>query len=284
MNIQEYISSGIVESYVLGLADAAEKAEFERLCAEHAEVRAARDQFENSLEQDAFTEAIEPPAFLKDKIFASLHINTESSLPVAPLPSSDAKVVGMHPDGSRSALRWMRYLVAASVILLVGSTILNFYFFNRYKEYNDRYTQLVASQQQLAANNTTLQAKLQGFETDLAIIRNPDMAIVKLPGSNVPTSPAPTSLATVYWNLSNKDVYLMVNRMPEPASGKQFQLWALVDGKPVSAGVFDTQNATVLVRMKNIPNAQGFAITLEKRGGSEAPTMEQMYVLGTVKT
>ena len=50
MNLNEYISSGIVESYVLGLADEAERAEFERMCAAHEEVRAARNAFELALE------------------------------------------------------------------------------------------------------------------------------------------------------------------------------------------------------------------------------------------
>lgn len=285
MNIQEYILSGIVESYVLGQADAADRAEFERLCAEHAEVRAARDQFEISLEHQALLDVIEPPDFLKNKILSELQITSDKPSPVIPFTTPTEHSTGrITTEGTPPALKWMRFLVAASVILLIGSTALNFYFFNRYKDYNDRYTRLVASQQQIAASNNVLRAKMQGYETDLAIIRDPNMAVVKLPGTNVPTSPAPTSLATIYWNLSNKDVYLLVNRMPEPTSDKQYQLWALVNGKPVNAGIFETKNATVLVRMKNIPDAQGFAITLEKRGGSEAPTMEQMYVLGNVKT
>ncbi|MEJ7913954.1 MAG: anti-sigma factor, partial [Chitinophagaceae bacterium] len=105
-----------------------------------------------------------------------------------------------------------------------------------------------------------------------------------MPGTNVKTSPDTGSLATVYWDRRTNEVYLLVNKLPEPSSDKQYQLWALVDGKPVDAGVFDARTATALVKMKNITNAQGFAVTLENKGGSIAPTMEQMYVLGNVKT
>ena len=49
--MQEYILSGIVESYVLGIASPEESAEFERMCAAHQEVRAARNAFEIQLEQ-----------------------------------------------------------------------------------------------------------------------------------------------------------------------------------------------------------------------------------------
>jgi anti-sigma-K factor RskA len=46
--------------------------------------------------------------------------------------------------------------------------------------------------------------------------------------------------------------------------------------------VFDIKEGPGLVKMKNIPRAQAFAITLEKKGGSVTPTMEKLYVLGKV--
>jgi anti-sigma-K factor RskA len=106
------------------------------------------------------------------------------------------------------------------------------------------------------------------------------MTVIKMP--SVPTSPNLTSLTTVYWDSRSKDVYLLVNNLPQATTDKQYQLWALVDGKPVDAGVFDIKEGLSFVKMKNIPRAQAFAITLEKRGGSATPTMQEMYVLGKV--
>jgi hypothetical protein len=34
--------------------------------------------------------------------------------------------------------------------------------------------------------------------------------------------------------------------------------------------------------MKVVEAAQAFAVTLEKKGGSRTPTLDQMYVLGNV--
>jgi anti-sigma-K factor RskA len=61
-------------------------------------------------------------------------------------------------------------------------------------------------------------------------------------------------------------------------------LWAMVNGKPVDLGVFDAQNQPkkLLLAMKEVGDAQAFAVTLEKRGGSASPTMEKMVVLGAV--
>jgi anti-sigma-K factor RskA len=281
VNIKEYISSGIVESYVLGLADAAERAEFESMCAAHAEVKAARDNFEILLEEQAFMNVIEPPKDLQAKIFAEIEMETSNSSRVIPFSTTTNR--GDRDDSIVSSLRRLRVVVAASVILLVASTILNFYFFSQNKDVSARLENLLASQQQMASANKVLETKLQSYQNDLAILKDPNITIVKMPGSNVPTSPAPNSVATVYWNKNSQEVYLLVNNLPKPVSGKQYQLWALVDGKPIDAGVFDTDTETAFVKMKNIPNAQVFAITLENKGGSLAPTMTQLYVLGNVK-
>ena len=77
----------------------------------------------------------------------------------------------------------------------------------------------------------------------------------------------------------------MVNNLPQAAPEKQYQLWAIVDGKPVDAGMVEESadaSGKLLLKMHNIPEAQAFAITLEKKGGSPTPTMEAMFVVGKV--
>lgn len=67
MNIKEYISSGIVESYVLDQADAAERAEFEARCAQYPELVAERKAFEEALERFALQHAVVPPQQVKEE-------------------------------------------------------------------------------------------------------------------------------------------------------------------------------------------------------------------------
>jgi len=283
VNIEEYISNGIVESYVLGLADPGECAEFERMCVAHPEVRSARESFELSLEKYAVLNAVNPSKNIKNKIFAEIENENQKLMkeqdrktPLYIAPDTETK-------SSEKVVRmgWQRYLAAASIALLILSTALNFYFFSQYKNYSSRYAALLAQQTELATNNDVMRTQLDTYENTLAMLRNPDMAIIKMPGTNVPASPDPNSVATVYWNTKSKDVYLMVNNLPLPASDKQYQLWAIVDGKPVDAGVIDLQDPSGVVRMKNMPRAQVFAVTLEKRGGSLTP-QGPMYVSGKV--
>ena len=281
MNIQEYISSGIVESYVLGLAEPSERAEFERMCAAHAEVRAARDRFELELEEELIANGVTPPKSMKSKIFAEIEIESEK---IESNSATGRPGDRTYNDGRPLEVRsiaWQRYVAAASIALLLLSTAFNFYLFNQYKDYSARYESLVQQQTDLAKNNEAMQTRLTGYENTIAMMKDPDMAVIKMPGTNVATSPDSNSVATVYWNTKSKDVYLLVNNLPQPPSDQQYQLWAIVDGQPIDAGVFDMNGSAGLLKMKTMPRAQVFAITLEKRGGSPTP-QGPMYVLGKV--
>lgn len=279
MNIQEYISSGIIEAYVLGLATREEMAEFEKLCAVYPELRKARTEFEISLEETAIRNAAVPAKSLKSKIFADIEIeaydqqtlreNEEEA--IAETPIEEVPVLGMS---------YRKYMNVAAIILLVGSIALNLYFFAQYRSYSNRYNELLAAQTELANNNKSLQTTLRKYEQDLSMMKDPDMMMVKMAGTNVQTSPDPSSMAMVYYNTRSNQVYLMVSHLPQPGPDKQYQLWAIIDGKPVDAGVF-TPGKTAMVPMKSIRGAQAFAITLEKPGGSPTPE-GPMYVLGKV--
>jgi len=280
VNIQEYISSGIVESYVLGLADEAERLEFEQMCARHTEVLAARDAFELSLEQQAVASAVAPPSNLRQTILQQLAAEPVAAIPEV-LGVVEPETVTQMETSRLYIPMFMRYAAAAAIILLVASAGLNFYYFTKYREFNQAYNRLLAQQAYLVKNNAVLHTKLSTYEHTITGLTDTNMVAIKMNGSSAPASPDRSSLATVYWDTRSKDVYLMVNNLPQPETGKQYQLWAIVDNKPVDAGMLDMAKGHIMVKMKNIPRAQLFAITLEEAGGSPTPK-GPMYVLGKV--
>lgn len=277
MNIQEYISSGIIESYVLGLADDAERAEFERMAAQYSEIREAREAFENSLESAVSYSALTPPAPIKSKIFSAIEMEERRSGSVSPT-AEYTEPAALRPKVVKRD--FTRLISAAAVILLLMSTALNYYFFSRYKDTNEKYIALIQQQTEIASHNQILQARLLEYEQAMEMMKDPNMYVVRMP--SVPNGPDTTSSTTVYWDTRTKDVYLAVNKLPEPQAGHQYQLWAIVNGTPVDAGVFDMKEGAGMTRMKNIPKAEAFAITLEKKGGSSQPSMDRMYVMGRV--
>jgi anti-sigma-K factor RskA len=255
----------------MGLASKDEMAEFERMCATHPEVRAARDAFENQLEHHAMQNSIAPPAQLQNKISAAIEtegdkLKTNGAIVNDPKEVETAPVIKM---------RGWKMAAAAAFILFIASAALNVYLNNQYKTYQALYT---SATNNFAQKEQVMQTQMSEYQRSLGIVRDTAMAVVRMKG--VPLSPQ--SMATVFWNKRSKDVYLMVNNLPQPPAGKQYQLWALVNGKPVDAGMLNWEQANSMAAMKNIPVAQGFAITLENTGGSPAPTMTAMYVLGTI--
>lgn len=272
MDIRAYIESGIIESYVLGMADAQEAAELEQLAAQHPEIREAIASFEASLEASAITQATPPPPDVKAKLFSEL--KNEFSATVPSFTESTAKVVPLTATGSRS--NFFKYLAAASVILLVVSSGMNFYFYNRLNDATDKLLALQTEHNSILADNKTYQTRLLDIYSNMQLMSDPQMIKVSMPGIKGKEN----NLATVFWDSKTKDVYLLANKLAQAPENKQYQLWAIVNGKPVDAGLLNDCNG--LCKLKNIPAAQAFAITLEKKGGSPTPTLDQMFVLGKV--
>lgn len=70
--IKNYIDSGIIERYVLGMTSAEEQKEIEILGEIHPEIKEAIANFSNDLELQAQENAVEPPLTIKPMVMASL--------------------------------------------------------------------------------------------------------------------------------------------------------------------------------------------------------------------
>ncbi|MEO5946520.1 MAG: anti-sigma factor [Chitinophagaceae bacterium] len=263
MNIQEYISSGIVESYVLGLTSEEEKSEFEEICIQYPEVLAIRNAFEIALENQAMQNAIAPSADVKNKIFDTIF----SSSGRVGSGSSSAKIVSI-AEAPVKKINWFKYAAAASVILLAGSLYFNYSLSEKNKKINGDY------------NNTV--AELNTIKKDVQVLT--DKSEIKM-ASLKGTAVSPQSYTTVYWDSTSHDVYLLINNLPKPPSDKQYQLWAFLDGKPIDIGFisndyFIKQNS-LLVKAKSVQKVQAFAISLEKIGREDTSVPAgEVYVYG----
>lgn len=271
MNIEEYIASGILESYVLGQTTAQENALLECLVktnpAVAEEVRLIRETFE----QLANDSKMQPPPALKAQIWSQLQ-EEEQQAPenVEGSPQPEAKIVSMQPGDRSDKGSWFR--VAASVILILGSSALAFYFYRQNREMDQRLAQLESSAQELEKSNKTQQDYL-------AFLADKETSKIMLAG--VPQKP--NAKATVFWNKKNKHVMISDVKLPKAPENMQYQLWAIVDGKPVDAGMLDLNHEGKLLEMKTIDNSQAFAITLEPMGGSSEPHLEDLCVIGDVR-
>lgn len=261
MNPQEYISSGILESYVLGLASEEETREVQKMMETYPEVKREVEAIEASLMEHASLQANVPSDELRKKI-------------IAEVTGEVPRIITMNNVEERKSF-FYKYGAAASLILLLASAGLNFYLYRNLKEAKNQVAILNQEKEQMA---TVFQAEKARYEDELTAVSSPESHAVILKGSTL----SPASLATVFWNHESHEVYINVNALPPPPQGKQYQLWALANGQPVDAGVFSLGDTTGLQKMKNISDAQAFAVTLEDAGGSPVPTLVAMYLSGNI--
>jgi anti-sigma-K factor RskA len=266
VNVKEYINSGLVESYVLGLATDAERLEFEQVCATYPEIAEARDAFERSLENQLIRDAITPPSFIKEKIQQQISSAANSSSNLSDDVIADTPVRRMNV--------W-RLLAAACFVGLLG---VGYWAYTTNEKYQNALAKQSATEKELQQST----AQLESLQQQADMMTKPGVKMVALKG----TANAPQAQTTIFWDTTGtRDVYLMINNLPQPATDKQYQLWAIIDKQPVDLGMIDYEanQKRLLLRMKNVQNAQAFAITLEQRGRSNTEKPEgQMYVLGNL--
>ncbi len=264
MNIEAYISSGILEAYAAGLLSAPERREVEQQLKLHPVLKDELAQIETAQELLLMKSAIQPPASIKDKLFEALYEKAEKK--VIPLKSSNNQT------------RFWQFAVAASLSLAVISSFIAYNYYNKWRTTVISLNDLISRNQQIAEDYNTVNNRINQLELDLRVINNPDFKRIIMKG----TANAPEALASVYWNERSQEVYLNLQNMKELSKENQYQLWAIIDGKPVDAGVFDG-NLAGLIKMKNIGlGASAFAVTIEPRGGKTSPTLEAMEVIGTI--
>jgi anti-sigma-K factor RskA len=247
VNLKEYIASGIIESYVMGLASESERAEFEQMCAQYPELVEERRKFEESLETYASEQAVRPPKEVKAKILKA--------------------IITMENSKSPRSIGLLRFVAAAAVILLVGMVVL-------YYQVSQQNKDLASTNKELIDKVNTDEATLEKVKIEKQSLGN--AVIVNMVGTKI----APKSFAHVYWDSTNSSVYLVVKNMPELPSDKQYQLWALIDNKQKSLGVFDATDKNIILKMDSTKKAQAFAITIEKKGGNPKPTLDSLTSIG----
>ena len=270
-DIKAYIESGILELYVLGDVSPDEKLQVEELALKHPVIKAELDEIERSMQLYAEYNAVEPATHLRDRVLNSLLTNFGDDSTFDKEPDvQTAKVVSMAPPKSYN---FYKYAFAACLALLLASVAVMVSMYNKLQDSNNTIAALQSDKQHFA-NTVSLK------EGELEVLQDVSFKFLKLQA----TAKAPTgSQITVAWSPAKKKVWIDMKslKMPENDKEHQYQLWALVAGKPVDLGVFDANADTAdMKEMKSIASADAFAVTLEPKGGSPTPTMDEMMVIG----
>lgn len=261
MDAKTYIESGILEQYVLGKLSAAEAAEVEGFAQTYPTVQQELTSIEQTLEFYVFAQAIPPPPGVLDRILQridadSVQVPTENSL-ISNVRSR---------NWSRLSTVGLAFGLLAAV---VGLAFL--YLQNEKLQDQVRTKQAQIDQAQVACDS--ISETLNVLQTEFGFVKNRDTRPIVMIGKN--------ARAAVYVNSQTGGVYLSNVQLSPPPTGKQYQLWAIVDGKPTDMGVFDIPTqGNVFIKVPFVANAQAFAVSLEDVGGKPQPT--EVVIIGNV--
>ncbi|WP_316746271.1 anti-sigma factor [Pedobacter gandavensis] len=277
-----YIESGILELYVLGELNAEEQREVKSMAAKYPEIKTEITAIELAMEKYAMENAITPSAELESIILSKITPKVKETV-VAPVTAApEAGIVPLHTAGYESKIRTLKFALAACAALLLVTGVA---LYSAHTELDVAKNQIIAlnqDKQRFAATVNYMTETNKELQTIADMPADPDWKTVRLAGTKMD----PEAKMTVYWHTSGRHVMLDNSKMALPKNDEahQYQLWALVKGKPVDLGVFDVKpdSSHILLKMKEIAGADAFAVTLEKRGGAAGPTMDQMIAMGGV--
>ncbi|AXG71861.1 anti-sigma-K factor rskA [Kordia sp. SMS9] len=266
MDSKEYIASGILELYVAGALSEQENEQVYAMMQQYPEVMQEVLSIEAAVLSLTAATAQKDTTAVFDSIKEKLQLSDakEAEIPVIPLKKE------------RSIFRYAGW--AAAVVLATGllfTMVLN----------NDLESEI----EMVRAEREALKKQIYEANSDLTaandllnVLRTKDIISVPLGGQAV----SPESYAKVYWDKKSNNVYLDLQGLPDPPAGKVYQVWSLKLNPltPTSLGVIDnfTTDTDKVFDLENANESEAFGITLEPAGGSESPTLEQLYTLGVV--
>ena len=266
MNIQEYINSGVLELYVAGALTEKEMVEATRNVNQHLELKSEVERLENAFMTYAKLHA--PP--ISPALKASL-LQTGQSI-------SSASAGTIPPTNSFS-----RWICGLGLLFLIGSIAFNIYQYQNTKSL-ERNVETIKNENQIFANDLeTLKEKYASNQSIFAEIRQPSTKTIILES----VGKVAGAQAIVFWNTETKNIFVDAANLPDPPAGKVYQLWWMISVDPLTpnnAGTLDgfVTNDDKVFAALSADKAVAFAITLEPEGGSESPTLDELYVLGQV--
>lgn len=251
MDLQSFIQSGLLESYVLGQCTRGERALVEQMLAQHPEAKAELTAIEQALEGYAQSQAIAPPAGLKSRVMDA--VDREA----APAP---------HQPVAKSSSPLLLLLLL--VLALLAAAVL---FFQK----GEAKVENTALNKQIADIELRIQycdQSNQDLRDIIKVLRDPDTRPVKIGNGGGENEKLNTY---VFSNMLPHQCKVLVDMagMPSAEPGKYFQMWAIVNNVPQSMGMINLQAVGGLQTFDCIPDAVAYAISVEdKPEGNPTPS------------
>ena len=257
--------------YVLGALSPEESREFEAALRDNKELQTLvvglRD---TSAALAGNIPAVEPSPDLRRRILAQ----AGQPAKIVPLPAARPEPV--------ARILWLPWAIAACLAILCAVI---------HRNYVDTQSRTVAQARQINELNQAV-ASLRAQTNDLqravlALRENNRLAGVRIALLNSLLADSPKAVAVSLWDNDRQSGVFVVQNLKRLPADRDYQLW-VIDPKyqtPVDAGVFqvdESGNVRVEFHAKHpISVANKFAVTEERKGGVDVPTLKNLALIGS---
>jgi anti-sigma-K factor RskA len=273
MNIEEYIESGILELYVYGLLNTVQKEEVIKMAEQYEEINNEIIAIEKALV--LISESVAPN--LSSKNYVDIKNTLLRSASNSILSNASEKLVDANSNKNGSSTKYIGWILA--LLIALGSY---YYYDLLQKDSLNKQKALEKEKKELNFKVIKLNSLNEEAENLISIFRDTSNFVVALQGQDV----APKAFAKIFWNKNTKTIYIDALGLPNPPEGMVYQVWSfkLDPLVPTSLGILDTykKNNRKFFKVKPSEESQAFGISIEPSGGSETPTLEQLFTLGKV--
>lgn len=287
MTHEEY--KEMLAEHALGALDASEALALEAHLTTCADCRAELAVWRDTTAAIAYSvPLVEPPPALRARLLESVQaLQAETSSHTIESRRDSVSDIGLQPSAipanvipmpERVRPRWnglQKFGALAASLAFAAFIITLVVLWNRNNAMQAELARLTREAQ-------TTQEQLKHEQEVIAMFTAPDTKVMPLNGTAI----APQASARLAYNKAGSAMMIVNGLQPAPA-GKDYQIWFIVDGKPVPGGVFQPDAKGHVEMSAQIPaqarEASAFAITLEPQGGTLAPTGEK-YLLSTASS
>jgi anti-sigma-K factor RskA len=228
-----------------------------------------------------------PPPELKRRLLNAV-ASEEKTLKLRPASDkheTQSQPASIRPLPSRTFYQRVQGTLAwAAVFLLIAMTYAYFAQRNLVLQLRQRVASLEQAATESRAATRQLEAELARQQALINRIKAPSVLLVELRGLPI----HPSGRAKVFLDPRNVQGSIVAYNLPPLTTEHDYQLWFIKDGKPFDAGVFHVnEQGDYVGEVQHLPESlagiTAFAVTREPQGGRQTPTLDQMYLMGTVQ-
>lgn len=279
MDLKAYMTSGMLELYVLGLASDKERLEVERLAEQYPELKKEISTIRKALDEYAKLHGVQPPDEVRQTLEKRLDDPSE-------LPAESARPVRKSAPGverKRFRLEWKHLFAIAAVlmtIVAIGMTVLTFDYSDRLAVAKSTNVELKEDLGELQAERVELKKANTGLQEKLSFLTSINTRQVRLNA----TRRAKGATVLIYWNDDQQRAFAQWEQLPDLPEGMKYRLWAvarrnfepLTDIETVASPPGEIQQVVF------VPGATSFVVTMEKADGPDYPNLSRMFLQGSL--